>query len=112
MTTEPTLKHTDHEVPDADRAAPRDSPTAVQRSSDLPRPTPTAGVSLTRLHLLRAGYLLIGVGIALVKWPLLVNHAQPWPLFEGVVTCMLVALSLFAFLGVRYPLQMLPILLF
>jgi len=69
-------------------------------------------VSLTRLHLLRAGYLLIGVGIALVKWPLLVNHPQPWPLFEGVVTCMLVALSLFAFLGVRYPLQMLPILLF
>ena len=71
-----------------------------------------AGVSLPRLYALRAGYLIIAVGLALVKWPLLINHPQPWPLFEGVETCMLVALSLLWFLGVRYPLQMLPVLLF
>ena len=69
-------------------------------------------VSLPRLYFLRLGYLVIAVGIALTKWPLLVNHPQPWPLFEGVVTSMLVALSLLWFLGVRYPLKMLPVLLF
>ncbi len=69
-------------------------------------------MSLRRLYLLRGGYLLIAVGITLTKWPLLLNHPQPWPLFEGVETSMLVALSLLWFLGVRYPLQMLPALLF
>ena len=77
------------------------------------RSTPTgAEVSLRRLYALRLGYLVIAVGLAVVKWPLLINHPQPWPLFEGVETCMLVALSLLWFLGVRYPLQLLPALLF
>jgi hypothetical protein len=71
-----------------------------------------AGVSLRRLYALRAGYLIIAVGLVLVKWPLLIDHPQPWPLFEGVETCMLVALSLLWFMGVRYPLQLLPALLF
>ena len=31
---------------------------------------------------------------------------------EGVVTCLLTAMSLMAFLGLRYPVRMLPILLF
>ena len=69
-------------------------------------------MSLRRLYFLRLGYLVIAVGIALTKWPLLVDHPQPWPLFEGVVTSMLVALSLLWFLGIRHPLQMLPVLLF
>lgn len=54
----------------------------------------------------------MAVGLAVTKWPLLINHDSPWPLFEGVETCMLVALSLLAFLGLRYPIKMLPILLF
>ena len=54
----------------------------------------------------------MGVGLVLTKWPLIINHPVPWPLMEGVETCMLVALSLLSFLGLRYPLQMLPILLF
>jgi hypothetical protein len=69
-------------------------------------------VPLPRLHLLRLGYLVIAVGILLTKWPLLLHHPQPWPLYEGVETSMLVALSLLWFLGVRYPLRMLPALLF
>jgi hypothetical protein len=72
---------------------------------------PTA-LSLPRLYLLRLGYLIMVVGLALTKWPLLVDHSSPWPLFEGVVTCMLVALSLVALLGLRHPVAMLPILLF
>jgi len=55
---------------------------------------------------------VIAVGLAVTKWPLLINHDVPWHLFEGVETCMLVALSLLWFLGIRYALQMLPVLLF
>lgn len=33
-------------------------------------------------------------------------------MYEGVVACLLTAMSLLAFLGLRYPIRMLPILLF
>jgi hypothetical protein len=69
-------------------------------------------VSLRRLYALRAGYLLVGVGLAVTKWPLFFQRDTPWPLMDGVVTCMLTGLSLLALLGVRYPLAMLPVLLF
>jgi len=68
-------------------------------------------VSLLRLYLLRAMYLLIVVGLGLVVWPGIIRHTQPWTLNGGVVTCMLAAFSLMALLGLRYPLQMLPILM-
>jgi len=64
---------------------------------------------LHRLHLMRAGYLLMGVGLALVKWPLLLR-ADTLPVYEGVVACLLSALSLLAFLGLRHPVRMLPVL--
>src|SRR5436305_10114282 len=87
----------------ADTAAPRNDPKSART---------TAGVSLPRLYALRLGYLIIAVGLALTKWPLLITHPEPWPLIDGVETCMLVALSLLWFVGIRYPLQMLPVLLF
>ena len=92
-------------------ASPRLADTAP-RQDDRNVAAAATSVSLPRLYLLRLGYLVVAVGLALTKWPLLINHDRPWPLFEGVETCMLVALSLLAFLGLRYPLQMLPILLF
>ena len=84
--------------------------TAHTKSNRSERAVP--GISLPRLYFLRLGYLVMAVGLALTKWPLLINHDRPWPLFEGVETCMLVALSLLSFLGLRYPLQMMPVLLF
>ena len=90
------------------------TPIALKQSRNNQKSTTTMvpGVSLPRLYLLRLGYLMMGVGLVLTKWPLIINHPVPWPLMEGVETCMLVALSLLSFLGLRYPLQMLPILLF
>ena len=73
--------------------------------------TTAADLSLARLHLMRGGYLFMGVGLVLVKWPLL-PHASALPLFEGVTLCLLAAMSLLAFLGVRYPVKLLPVLLF
>jgi hypothetical protein len=66
---------------------------------------------LHRLNLMRAGYLLMGVGLAVVKWPLLLR-ADALPVFEGVVACLLAALSVLALLGLRYPVKLLPVLLF
>lgn len=71
----------------------------------------TDEVSLFRLYLLRALYLLVVVGLGLVVWPGVVQRDKPWKLMEGVVACMLAAFSALSVLGLRYPLQMLPLLL-
>lgn len=64
-----------------------------------------------RLNVMRLGYLLMAVGTAFVKWPLIPDAAS-LPVFEGVVAALLTAMSLLAFLGLRYPVQLLPLLLF
>jgi hypothetical protein len=69
-------------------------------------------VSLLRLYALRAGYLVLVVGLGIVIWPGIIHHEKPWTLMQGVVHCMLAAMSALAVLGLRYPLQMLPLLLF
>lgn len=71
------------------------------------RPT---DLSLARLHAMRAGYLLMGVGLAIVKWPLLPD-AHSLPLFEGVTLCLLTAMSFLALVGLRHPVKLLPLLL-
>ncbi|WP_216628255.1 hypothetical protein [Paenibacillus germinis] len=68
-------------------------------------------VSLFRLYSLRALYLLVVVGLGIVVWPGVIHHEKPWELMEGVVQCMLAAFSALSVLGLRYPLQMLPLLL-
>ena len=65
-------------------------------------------VSTFRLNLLRAVYLLIGIGLALNIWPQLGRTQE---LMQGVVTCMLAVVAVLALVGVRHPLRMLPILL-
>ena len=69
-------------------------------------------VSTFRLYLLRAMYLLISVGLAFTIWPQVLNHPISWPMWHGVGCSLLSAVSLLAFLGIRYPLKMLPVLFF
>ena len=69
-------------------------------------------VSLFRLYLLRATYLLIVVGLAFMVWPSILNHTKTWPLMNSVVCSLLAGVSILAAVGIRYPLQMLPVLLF
>jgi hypothetical protein len=66
-------------------------------------------ISLFRLYLLRAGYLLLVVGLGLMIWPQILNHPLS---MHSATSSLLGALSLMAVLGLRYPLQMLPLLLF
>lgn len=69
-------------------------------------------VSPIRLGVMRAMYLIIAVGLAVTIWPTIVSHDPELPRMTGVVYALLGALGLLSLLGVRYPLQMLPILLF
>ena len=69
-------------------------------------------VSLFRLYALRGGYLLLTAGLAATIWPLVLHHSPQWPLMNSVVGSLLAAVSVLAAVGVRYPLQMLPVLLF
>jgi len=84
----------------------------VTARPDRPRTDVVPDLPLYRLHVMRAGYLFMGVGLALVKWPLVIGYDAATPLFEGVVAVLLTAMSLLAFLGLRYPVRLLPILLF
>jgi hypothetical protein len=64
-----------------------------------------------RLNVLRVGYLVMGGGLAVYKWPLLLDRGT-WGLEEGTIVSLLVGMSLLALLGLRHPERLLPILLF
>lgn len=66
-------------------------------------------VSLVRLYVLRATYLLIVIGLGGMIVPELLD---PEPTARGVISSLLGGVWLLAFIGLRYPLQMLPLLMF
>jgi hypothetical protein len=70
-------------------------------------------VSTLRLTALRGTYLLIALAMGLQVWPLILRHSTDVHHMTGVVRSMLGALTLLCgLLGLRYPLKMLPLLLF
>ena len=69
-------------------------------------------VSTLRLYLLRAMYAFIAVGLAIFRWPEIVNPPPGLSNSGSVVGIVLGAMSLLAVLGIRYPLKMLPLLFF
>jgi hypothetical protein len=66
-------------------------------------------VSLLRLYILRAMYLLMIVGLGALVVPEIISHA---PASRGVIPCLLGGLWALAFVGLRYPVAMLPLLMF
>jgi len=68
-------------------------------------------VSTLRLHLLRAMYLLMAVGLGITIWPGILAPGNVSHM-GSVVRSMLGGLALMALWGVRYPIKMLPMLLF
>jgi hypothetical protein len=70
------------------------------------------GVSTLRLYLLRAMYLLIAAGLATTVWPYIVLPPNLTAGQGSVIRALLGALAVMCLLGLRYPLQMLPLLLF
>ena len=69
-------------------------------------------VSPVRLWAMRAMYLFMALGIGLMIWPLILSHGSELPRMTGVAWALLGAVGLLALLGLRHPLQMLPLLLF
>lgn len=80
-------------------------------TSDAPVNGTTAEgeVSLFRLYVLRVMYLLLVVGLGAMIVPEIVSHTLT---SRGVIASLLGAVWALAFLGLRYPLQMLPLLMF
>jgi hypothetical protein len=71
-----------------------------------------SNVSLFRLYLMRAVYLMNFVLMGLDVWPPLLTHSGAWGPTEGAAYSLWAALSLLSVVGLKYPLQMLPLLLF
>src|SRR5690606_14133436 len=69
-------------------------------------------VSPLRLYLLRAVYIFIALGLALTRWPKIVDPPADATHMKMVVLAMPGTICLLALLGIRYPIAMLPVLLF
>jgi hypothetical protein len=81
-------------------------------AESVSRPSDVGGegeVSLFRLYILRAAYLLLVIGLGGLIVPEIASH----PLISrGVIPSLLGGIWLLAFIGLKYPLQMLPLLMF
>jgi len=71
--------------------------------------TENGEVSRLRLYMLRGAYLLLAVGLGLMIVPVLIHHE---PMARGVIPSLLGGVWVLALIGLRYPLQMLPLLMF
>ena len=76
-----------------------------------PRST-TREVSLFRLYTLRVAYLIMAAGLGAFIWPNVIHHTNEFAAAHGIQVALLAGLGLTAALGLRYPLKMLPVLLF
>src|ERR1051326_6389035 len=74
--------------------------------------TGTPQLSLVRLYGLRVFYFVIAAGLGVFVWPDVIHHTPDFAAGQGVRYALLAGLGLTAALGLRYPVQMSPILLF
>jgi hypothetical protein len=66
-------------------------------------------VSLARIYVLRATYLLLVIGLGGMIVPDVLSHPV---MSRGVIPSLLGAVWVLAFVGLKYPLEMLPLLMF
>ena len=69
-------------------------------------------VSVLRLNALRALYLFIAAGLAYAVWPEILFPIETKANVHTVVSSLLGAMGMLCLLGLRYPLTMLPLLIF
>lgn len=69
-------------------------------------------LSVFRLYTLRICYLILAGGLGTYVWPAVLHHTSGLAIAAGVRLSLLAGLGATALLGLRYPVQMLPLLLF
>ena len=70
-------------------------------------------VAMWRINAMRFLFLLMAVVMGVMGvWPQLLFESADWDVMRGLAKSMLAALALMSVLGVRYPLQMLPLMLY
>ena len=67
---------------------------------------------LWRLYTLRLSYLILAGGLAAFVWPSVIVHTNEFAMSAGIRVSLLAGIGLVAALGLRYPVQMIPLLLF
>ncbi len=77
-------------------------------ASDSPFPP----VALWKVNAMRFLFLLMAVVMGGFVWKQLLFDSANWDVMRGLAKSMLAALALLSLLGVRYPLQMLPLMLY
>jgi hypothetical protein len=69
-------------------------------------------VAMWRINAMRFLFLLMAVVMGSFVWSQLLFQSADWDVMRGLAKSMLAALALMSLLGVRYPLQMLPLMLY
>lgn len=69
-------------------------------------------LSLFRLYTLRICYFILSAGLGAYYWPMVIHHTSEFAIASGIQFSLLAGLGATALLGFRYPLQMIPLLLF
>lgn len=89
------------------------STTAIPMTGTDLSSRPGAGeLSLFRLYTLRVAYFIMAGGLGAFIWPTVIRHTNGFAIAHGAEVAMLAGLGAVAALGLRYPVQMLPVLLF
>lgn len=69
-------------------------------------------LSLFRLYTLRLCYFILSAGLGVYYWPMVIHHTSEFAIASGIQFSLLAGLGATALLGFRYPVQMIPLLLF
>ncbi|MBS0611636.1 MAG: hypothetical protein JSS24_00505 [Proteobacteria bacterium] len=69
-------------------------------------------VAAWQINAMRLLFLLMALVMGSVVWSQLLFESADWPVARGLAKSMLAALALLSLLGVRYPLQMLPLMIY
>lgn len=77
-----------------------------------PETSPLPAVALWRINAMRFLFLLMAVIMGGAVWTQLLFESADWEWNRGLAKSMLAALALLSLLGVRYPMQMLPLMIY
>ena len=81
-------------------------------SSAIGSPAGVPQVALWRLYTLRLAYFILAAGLGIVVWPDVIRHTNEFGAAHGIQWALIAGIGLTAALGLRYPVQMLPLLIF